>query len=173
MARPIVEMREIEKPFGSVIALAGVSFGGGTPSGGEPQWVAIGRAFGFGAEVPSLDEANAALSVRRTALVPTGIDMAGKTGLGVVVITHNVRHAYAVGDRFTVWSRGRTLATAGRGGNRLRGARGHDGRRPRARPALRRARRHGPSARLKASRRDSRSAPAATPGSRESAGAPG
>jgi ABC-type sugar transport system ATPase subunit len=29
MARPIVEMREIEKPFGSVIALAGVSFGGG------------------------------------------------------------------------------------------------------------------------------------------------
>ena len=32
-------------------------------------------------------------------------------GLGVIFITHNVRHAYAVGDRFTVLNRGRTLGT--------------------------------------------------------------
>jgi simple sugar transport system ATP-binding protein len=32
-------------------------------------------------------------------------------GLGIIFITHNVRHAYAVGDRFTVLNRGRTLGT--------------------------------------------------------------
>ena len=36
--------------------------------------------------------------------------MRGK-GLGVIFITHNVRHAYAVGDRFTVLNRGKTLGT--------------------------------------------------------------
>lgn len=35
-------------------------------------------------------------------------------GLGVIFITHNVRHAYAVGDRFTVLNRGRTLGTYGK-----------------------------------------------------------
>ena len=32
-------------------------------------------------------------------------------GLGMIFITHNVRHAYAVGDRFTVLNRGKTLGT--------------------------------------------------------------
>jgi simple sugar transport system ATP-binding protein len=36
-------------------------------------------------------------------------------GLGVIFITHNVRHAAAVGDRFTVLNRGRTLGTFARG----------------------------------------------------------
>ena len=30
-------------------------------------------------------------------------------GLGVIFITHNVRHAYAVGNEFTVLNRGKTL----------------------------------------------------------------
>jgi simple sugar transport system ATP-binding protein len=33
-------------------------------------------------------------------------------GLGVIFITHNVRHAYAVGDRFTVLNRGRTTGSS-------------------------------------------------------------
>ena len=32
-------------------------------------------------------------------------------GLGVIFITHNVHHAWAVGDKFTVLNRGRTLGT--------------------------------------------------------------
>ena len=36
-------------------------------------------------------------------------------GVGVVFISHNVRHAMAVGDRFTVLNRGKTLGTAVRG----------------------------------------------------------
>jgi simple sugar transport system ATP-binding protein len=32
-------------------------------------------------------------------------------GLGMILITHNVRHAFAVGDRFTVLNRGKTTGT--------------------------------------------------------------
>ena len=43
------------------------------------------------------------------------IDKVRKQGVGVVFITHNVRHALAVGDRFTVLNRGKTLGTAMKG----------------------------------------------------------
>ncbi len=39
------------------------------------------------------------------------IHLVRSKGLGVIFITHNVRHAYAVGDRFTVLNRGKTLGT--------------------------------------------------------------
>ncbi len=87
----------------------------GTLSGGERQTVAIARAVYFGAKVLILDEPTSALGVRQTANVLATIDRVRKTGVGVVFITHNVRHAMAVGDRFTVLNRGKTLGTAKRG----------------------------------------------------------
>ncbi|ESY82210.1 ABC transporter ATP-binding protein [Mesorhizobium sp. LNHC221B00] len=87
----------------------------GTLSGGERQTVAIARAVYFGAKVLILDEPTSALGVRQTANVLTTIDRVRKKGIGVVFITHNVRHALAVGDRFTVLNRGKTLGTADRG----------------------------------------------------------
>ncbi|KKC39610.1 ABC transporter ATP-binding protein [Devosia epidermidihirudinis] len=87
----------------------------GTLSGGERQTVAIARAVYFGAKVLILDEPTSALGVRQTANVLATIDRVRKSGIGVVFITHNVRHALAVGDRFTVLNRGRTLGTASRG----------------------------------------------------------
>ncbi|HEX2020467.1 MAG TPA: ATP-binding cassette domain-containing protein [Aurantimonas sp.] len=87
----------------------------GTLSGGERQTVAIARAVYFGAKVLILDEPTSALGVRQTANVLSTIDTVRKTGIGVVFITHNVRHAMAVGDRFTVLNRGKTLGTARRG----------------------------------------------------------
>jgi simple sugar transport system ATP-binding protein len=87
----------------------------GTLSGGERQTVAIARAVHFGAKVLILDEPTSALGVRQTANVLATIDKVRKTGIGIVFITHNVRHALAVGDRFTVLNRGRTLGTAQRG----------------------------------------------------------
>ena len=87
----------------------------GTLSGGERQTVAIARAVYFGAKVLILDEPTSALGVRQTANVLSTIDRARKKGVGVVFITHNVRHAMAVGDRFTVLNRGKTLGTADRG----------------------------------------------------------
>jgi simple sugar transport system ATP-binding protein len=87
----------------------------GTLSGGERQTVAIARAVHFGAKVLILDEPTSALGVRQTANVLSTIDRVRKTGIGIVFITHNVRHAMAVGDRFTVLNRGKTLGTAARG----------------------------------------------------------
>lgn len=87
----------------------------GTLSGGERQTVAIARAVHFGAKVLILDEPTSALGVRQTANVLATIDKVRKQGIAVVFITHNVRHALAVGDRFTVLNRGQTLGTAMRG----------------------------------------------------------
>lgn len=87
----------------------------GTLSGGERQTVAIARAVYFGAKVLILDEPTSALGVRQTANVLSTIAKVREKGIGVVFITHNVRHALAVGDRFTVLNRGKTLGTAQRG----------------------------------------------------------
>ncbi|MHA7776563.1 ATP-binding cassette domain-containing protein [Roseibium sp. M-1] len=87
----------------------------GTLSGGERQTVAISRAVYFGAKVLILDEPTSALGVRQTSNVLATIDKVRQKGIGVVFITHNVRHAMAVGDRFTVLNRGKTLGTAARG----------------------------------------------------------
>jgi simple sugar transport system ATP-binding protein len=87
----------------------------GTLSGGERQTVAIARAVYFGAKVLILDEPTSALGVRQTSNVLATIDRVRKAGIGVVFITYNVRHAMAVGDRFTVLNRGKTLGTAVRG----------------------------------------------------------
>jgi simple sugar transport system ATP-binding protein len=87
----------------------------GTLSGGERQTVAIARAVYFGAKVLILDEPTSALGVRQTANVLATIDRVRQTGVGIVFITHNVRHAMAVGDRFTVLNRGKTLGTARKG----------------------------------------------------------
>lgn len=87
----------------------------GTLSGGERQTVAIARAVYFGAKILILDEPTSALGVRQTANVLATIDKVRKQNIAVVFITHNVRHALAVGDRFTVLNRGRTLGTAKRG----------------------------------------------------------
>ncbi|RED13879.1 ATP-binding cassette domain-containing protein [Pontivivens insulae] len=87
----------------------------GTLSGGERQTVAIARAVHFGAKVLILDEPTSALGVRQTSNVLATIDKVRKQGIAVVFITHNVRHALAVGDRFTVLNRGSTYGTATRG----------------------------------------------------------
>ncbi|MBA5779164.1 sugar ABC transporter ATP-binding protein [Stappia sp. F7233] len=87
----------------------------GTLSGGERQTVAISRAVYFGAKVLILDEPTSALGVRQTSNVLATIAKVREKGIGVVFITHNVRHAMAVGDRFTVLNRGKTLGTALRG----------------------------------------------------------
>ena len=83
----------------------------GTLSGGERQCVAIARAVYFGAKVLILDEPTSALGVAQTSMVLKFVRQVRAKGLGVIFITHNVRHAYAVGDIFTVLNRGRTLGT--------------------------------------------------------------
>jgi simple sugar transport system ATP-binding protein len=83
----------------------------GTMSGGERQSIAIARAVYFGAKVLILDEPTAALGVKQAGVVLKYVVQAKTRGLGVIFITHNPHHAYAVGDRFTILKRGRTVGT--------------------------------------------------------------
>jgi simple sugar transport system ATP-binding protein len=81
----------------------------GTMSGGERQSIAIARAIYFGAKVLILDEPTAALGVKQAGIVLRYVTRAKARGLGVVLIYHQTEHAYAVGDRFIILKRGRTI----------------------------------------------------------------
>jgi simple sugar transport system ATP-binding protein len=83
----------------------------GTLSGGERQAVAIARAVYFGARVLILDEPTSALGVKEAGVVLRYIMQARARGVAVVFITHNVHHAYPVGDRFTILNRGASYGT--------------------------------------------------------------
>ncbi|MFO1056170.1 MAG: ATP-binding cassette domain-containing protein [Dongiaceae bacterium] len=83
----------------------------GTLSGGERQCLAIARAVHFGAKVLILDEPTSALGVHQASVVLRLIARARARGLGVILITHNVHHAFPVGDAFTMLNRGRSLGT--------------------------------------------------------------
>lgn len=82
----------------------------GTMSGGERQVLAIARAEHRGARVLILDEPTSALGVREAALVLRHVHHAAGRGTAVILITHNVRHALPVGDRFVVLNQGRVAA---------------------------------------------------------------
>ena len=83
----------------------------GTLSGGERQSIAIARAVYFGAKVLILDEPTSALGVKEAAVVLKYVVQAKLRGLGIIFITHNVHHAWAVGDAFTVLNRGQSYGT--------------------------------------------------------------
>jgi simple sugar transport system ATP-binding protein len=77
-----------------------------TLSGGQRQCVAIARAVHFGARVLILDEPTSALGVKEAEMVLQYILRARAEGIGVVLITHNVYHAFPIGDSFTILRRG-------------------------------------------------------------------
>ncbi|HYQ70178.1 ATP-binding cassette domain-containing protein [Actinophytocola sp.] len=93
-----IDLRDVEQPVGTL-------------SGGERQCVAIARAIHFGAKVLILDEPTAALGVKQSGVVLRYVAQAAGRGLGVVLITHNPRHAYPVGSRFLVLKRGQSLGS--------------------------------------------------------------
>ena len=79
--------------------------------------VTLEKMRSMGINLRGADQAVGTLSggVRQTANVLATVDKVRKSSIAVVFITHNVRHALAVGDRFTVLNRGKTLGTAKRG----------------------------------------------------------
>jgi simple sugar transport system ATP-binding protein len=82
-----------------------------TLSGGERQSVAIARAIYFGARVLILDEPTSALGVKESELVLRFIRNAKTRGIGIVFITHNVHHAWLIGDTFEILRRGSVSQT--------------------------------------------------------------
>ncbi len=93
LARLGVSLEDIDRPVATL-------------SGGQRQAVAIARALADGARILILDEPTAALGVRQTRLVLDAIDAARSRGIAVILITHNPRHAYPVGDRYVVLRQG-------------------------------------------------------------------
>jgi len=87
----------------------------GTLSGGERQVLAIARAMYFGARVLILDEPTSALGVKEAAKVLALVKSARASGIGIVFITHNARHAMLVGDHFAVLNQGTLAASFARG----------------------------------------------------------
>lgn len=97
-----IQLRDPEQPVGTL-------------SGGERQCLAIARAIYFGAKVLILDEPTSALGVHQASVVLKLIVQSKARGIGVIFISHNVHHAYVVGDRFTLLKRGRSTGTYAKG----------------------------------------------------------
>ena len=82
-----------------------------TLSGGQRQSVAITRAVMWGSKMLVLDEPTAALGVVQTKAVLETVLAARDTGIGVLLISHNVTDVMAVADRIVVLRLGRVVAT--------------------------------------------------------------
>jgi simple sugar transport system ATP-binding protein len=80
-----------------------------TLSGGEREGVAIARAMFFKAELIILDEPTQALSLTQAREVLTFVEHARSEGSSVILITHNVYHAYEVADRLVILDRGHVV----------------------------------------------------------------
>jgi simple sugar transport system ATP-binding protein len=87
----------------------------GTMSGGQRQVVAIARAVHAGAKVLILDEPTAALGRTQAGIVLKFVEASKARGLGVLLITHNVHHAFPVGDSFTILEHGAVTGTFRKG----------------------------------------------------------
>jgi D-xylose transport system ATP-binding protein len=79
-------------------------------SGGQRQTVAIARSLVGSPKVVMLDEPTAALGVAQTAEVLNLIERLRETGLGVILISHNMADVQAVADRIVVLRLGRNAA---------------------------------------------------------------
>jgi D-xylose transport system ATP-binding protein len=79
-------------------------------SGGQRQTVAIARSLVGNPKVVMLDEPTAALGVAQTAEVLNLIERLRDTGLGVILISHNMADVQAVADRIVVMRLGRNAA---------------------------------------------------------------
>jgi D-xylose transport system ATP-binding protein len=79
-------------------------------SGGQRQTVAIARSLVGAPKVVMLDEPTAALGVAQTAEVLNLIERLRETGLGVILVSHNMADVQAVSDRIVVLRLGRNAA---------------------------------------------------------------
>jgi len=79
-------------------------------SGGQRQTVAIARSLVGAPKIVMLDEPTAALGVAQTAEVLNLIERLRETGLGVILISHNMADVQAVADRIVVLRLGRNTA---------------------------------------------------------------
>jgi D-xylose transport system ATP-binding protein len=80
-------------------------------SGGQRQAIELSRFIHWGGRLVLLDEPFAALGVEQTRLGLELIARAQREGVAVIVITHNLIHAFQVADRAVVLRLGRVAGT--------------------------------------------------------------
>lgn len=80
-------------------------------SGGQRQTVAVARSVLWGSKLVMLDEPTAALGVAQTKAVLELVLRLAKSGVAVLVISHNLSDIFKVADRITVLRLGRTIGT--------------------------------------------------------------
>jgi ABC-type sugar transport system ATPase subunit len=78
-------------------------------SGGERQAIALARAIYAEASLVILDEPMASLGVEEVERTKNIILRLRDAGIGVIVISHNLEHVFAVADRLVVLRRGRKV----------------------------------------------------------------
>lgn len=92
------------------ISVSGVNVAISSLSGGQRQAVAIARAVRWAKTVLLMDEPTAALGVRQTEIVTSVIRAAADSGLGVLVISHDMPHMLRTADRIAVLRHGSVVA---------------------------------------------------------------
>ena len=95
----VTSVRSIRQPVGSL-------------SGGQRQSVAVARAVMGDAKLVIMDEPTAALGVSQTAMVLELIQGLAASGIGVIVISHNLIDVFSVADHMAILYLGR-LVSAG------------------------------------------------------------
>ena len=83
----------------------------GRLSGGERQSIAIGRAIHFDAKLLILDEPTAALGPEETRQVGDLVKRLRDSGLGIVLVSHDLHDVFALSDRVVVMKSGRVIAS--------------------------------------------------------------
>jgi len=82
----------------------------GQLSGGQRASILIGRASHFGGKLLLMDEPTAALGVKQSAAVVQLVLGAARTGLPILIISHDLQEVFAVADRIVVLRLGRKIA---------------------------------------------------------------
>jgi len=80
-------------------------------SGGQRQSVAIARAIHFNARILIMDEPTAALGPAETAQVRDIIRQLKKEGIGIFLISHEIRDVFDLADRIAVMKNARMVGT--------------------------------------------------------------
>jgi len=102
--------RETEKVLSDIgINVYSVKSKMGFLSGGQRQAIVLGRFFHWGGKVALLDEPFAALGVAESRKGMQLIRQVSGRGLPIILITHNIEHAFEVSNRFVVLRHGEVV----------------------------------------------------------------
>ena len=104
---PVLDHKEMERQSAAKLEQLGVRVKNlrtwvSRLSGGQRQSIAVAKAASFGRKIVILDEPTAALGVREAQHVLQIVKELKNKGASVIIITHNMEHAFAVADRFQV-----------------------------------------------------------------------